>query len=82
MTEVEKHANYVGSHTDRAVMAYQEQDSDSLTVGINCDYHEFIALVAYLIWNVHEKGAPLEKIGEDLNKAIKLLKEMQGGENE
>jgi hypothetical protein len=82
MTEVEKHADYVMDHTEMAVMAFHEQDSDSLAVSTNCDYPEFIALVAYLIWNAQENGAPLEKIGEDLNKAIKLLEEINGGENE
>lgn len=83
MTKVEKHANYVLDHTDMAVMAYHEQDSDSLTVCKNCNYPEFMGLAAYLIWSAHtESGAPLEKIGEDLNKAVKLLKEVNGGENE
>ncbi len=77
MTKVEKHADYVIDHTDMAVMAYHEQDSDDLAVCVSCDYPEFIGLAAYLIWNAHtENGVPLEKIGEDLNAAVKLLTEM------
>lgn len=77
MTKIEKHADYVLDHTDMALMAYHEQDSDSLTVCANCDYPEFMGLAAYLIWNAHtESGTPLEKIGEDLNAAVKLLTEM------
>lgn len=77
MTKVEKHADYVIDHTDMAVMAYHERDSDDLTVCVSCDYPELIALVSYIIWNAHtENGAPLEKIGEDLNAAVKILTEM------
>lgn len=84
MTGVEKHADYVLDHTDMAVIAYHEQDSDSLTVCTNCDYPEFICAAAFLIWDAHtEKGVPLEKIGKDLNRAVKLLlEEVNGGENE
>jgi hypothetical protein len=82
MTKVEKHANYVLDHADMAVMAYHEQDSDNLTVCKNCDYFEYIGLVAHLIWSAQESGAPLAQVEEDLNKAIKLMKEVNGGENE
>ena len=76
MTKVEKHADYVIDHTDMAVMAYHEQDSDDLAVCVNSDYSEFIGAVAFLIWNAHtERGIPLTKIGEDLNQAVKLLTE-------
>ena len=77
MTKVEKHAEYVMDHTDMAVMAYLEKGSDDLTVCVSSDYSEFIAMVSYLIWNTHtESGIPLEKIGEDLNQAVKLLTEV------
>lgn len=77
MTKVEKHADYVIDHTDMAVMAYHEQDSDDLAVCVGCDYPELIALVSYIIWNAHtENGVQLEKIGKDLNAAVKLLTEM------
>jgi hypothetical protein len=77
MTKVEKHTEYVMDHTDMALMVYHEQDSDDLAVCANCDYSEFIAMVSYLIWNTHtESGIPLEKIGEDLNQAVKLLTEV------
>ena len=77
MTKVEKHADYVMDHTDMTVMAYLEQGSDKLTVCTNCDYPEFIGAVSFLIWNAHtDNGVPLEKIGEDLNAAVKLLTEM------
>ena len=77
MTKVDKHAEYVMDHTDMAVMAYQEQGSDNLAVCTNCDYPEFISAVAFLIWNAHtESGGTLEKIGKDLNAAVKLLTEM------
>jgi hypothetical protein len=82
MTELEKRADYIIDHTDMVVMAYHEQDSDSLTVCKNCDYPEYIGLVAYLIWSAQENGAPLAQVEEDLNKAIKLMKEVNGGENE
>lgn len=84
MTKVEKHADYVLDHTDMTVMAYLEQGSDKLAVFTYCDYPEFISALAYLIWDAHtrENGVPLEKIGDDLNNAIKLLKEVNGGENE
>ena len=74
MTKVEKHADYVMDHTDMTVMAYREQGSDNLAVCTNCDYPEFISAVAFLIWYAHtERGILLEKIGEDLYKAVKLL---------
>ena len=77
MTKVEKHAEYVMDHTDMAVMAYHEQDSDDLAVCVNSDYSEFIGAVSFLIWNAHtDNGVPLEEIGKDLNKAVKLLTEM------
>ena len=77
MTKVEKHAEYVMDHTDMAVMAYLEKGSDDLAVCVNSDYSEFIGAVAFLIWNVHtERGVTLEKIGKDLNEAVKLLTEM------
>ena len=74
MTKVEKHADYVMDHTDMTVMAYLEQGSDKLAVFTYCDYPEFISALAYLIWDAHtEKGVLLEKIGEDLKKAVNLL---------
>lgn len=77
MTKAEKHVNYVLQHTDMTLVAYQEQDSDDLAVCANCDYFEFIAMVSYLIWNIHtERGIPLAKIGEDLNQSVKLLTEV------
>lgn len=77
MTKVEKHADYVMDHTDMAVMAYLEKGSDDLAVCVGCDYPELITLVSFLIWNAHtENGVQLEKIGKDLNAAVKLLTEM------
>ncbi len=77
MTKVEKHAEYVMNHTDMAVMAFLEKGSDDLAVYVGCDYPELITLVSFIIWNAHtENGVPLEKIGKDLNEAVKLLTEM------
>ena len=74
MTKVEKHADYVLDHTDMVVMAYLEQGSDKLAICTYCDYHEFICAVASLIWDAHkENGVLLEKIREDLNKAVNFL---------
>lgn len=83
MTEVKKSAELILNNTNIALIAYNECGSTELTCHMNCDYIDMIGALAHLIRHASmEADIPIKIISADLNRAIKLLEENEGGDGD
>lgn len=83
MTEVEKSAEFILNNANVALVAYNERGSTELTCHMHCDYIDLIAALTHLIrYASMEADIPVKIISADLSRAIKILGENKGGDDE